>query len=67
MTSSPLDGLDLSALDGYLRSAGIGRDGELTAQLISGGRSNLTFLVSRRRVEVGAAPPAVAWADAVGA
>ena len=40
-----LDGLDLSALDGYLRSAGIGRDGELTAQLISGGRSNLTFLV----------------------
>ena len=40
-----LDGLDLSALDGYLRSAGIGRDGELTAELISGGRSNLTFLV----------------------
>ena len=40
-----LDGLDLSALDGYLRSAGIGRDGELTAHLISGGRSNLTFLV----------------------
>ena len=45
MTSSTLDGLDLSALDGYLRSAGIDRDGELTAQLISGGRSNLTFLV----------------------
>ncbi|MDT5343379.1 MAG: hypothetical protein QOE52_2563, partial [Mycobacterium sp.] len=41
-----LDGLDLSALDGYLRSAGIGRAGELTAQLISGGRSNLTFLVA---------------------
>jgi aminoglycoside phosphotransferase (APT) family kinase protein len=41
-----LDGLNLSALDGYLRSAGIGRDGELTAQLISGGRSNLTFLVA---------------------
>ncbi|HEY6858069.1 MAG TPA: phosphotransferase family protein [Mycobacterium sp.] len=41
-----LDGLDLSALDGYLRSAGIGRDGDLTAQLISGGRSNLTFLVA---------------------
>ncbi len=40
-----LDGLDLAALDGYLRSAGIDRDGELTAQLISGGRSNLTFLV----------------------
>ena len=45
MTSSPLDGLDLSALDRYLRSAGIGRDGELRGQLISGGRSNLTFLV----------------------
>jgi aminoglycoside phosphotransferase (APT) family kinase protein len=46
VTSSPLDGLDLVALDGYLRSAGVGRDGELTGQLISGGRSNLTFLVS---------------------
>jgi aminoglycoside phosphotransferase (APT) family kinase protein len=46
VTSSPPDGLDLPALDGYLRSAGIGRDGELRAQLISGGRSNLTFLVA---------------------
>lgn len=45
MTSSPLDGLDLAALDKYLRSVGVGRDGELHAQLISGGRSNLTFLV----------------------
>lgn len=45
MTSSPHDGLDLAALDGYLRSVGVGRDGELHAQLISGGRSNLTFLV----------------------
>jgi aminoglycoside phosphotransferase (APT) family kinase protein len=41
-----LEGLDLAALDGYLRTAGVGRDGELTAQLISGGRSNLTFLVA---------------------
>jgi aminoglycoside phosphotransferase (APT) family kinase protein len=41
-----LDGLDLSALDGYLRSAGIAVNGELRAQLISGGRSNLTFLVA---------------------
>ena len=40
-----LDGLDLSALDKYLRSAGVGRAGELTANLIYGGRSNLTFLV----------------------
>ncbi len=46
MTTAPLDGLDLVALDGYLRSAGVGRDGELRAQLISGGRSNLTFLVA---------------------
>src|SRR5271166_6395156 len=46
MTTTPLDGLDLLALDGYLRSAGVGRDGELRAQLISGGRSNLTFLVA---------------------
>jgi aminoglycoside phosphotransferase (APT) family kinase protein len=45
VTSSTLDGLDLAALDKYLRSAGIGRAGELTANLISGGRSNLTFLV----------------------
>jgi aminoglycoside phosphotransferase (APT) family kinase protein len=41
-----LDGLDLSALDKHLRSAGVGRSGELTAELISGGRSNLTFLVA---------------------
>ena len=41
-----LDGLDLSALDKHLRSVGVGRDGELTAELISGGRSNLTFLVA---------------------
>lgn len=41
-----LDGLDLSALDRYLRETGIPRDGELRAELISGGRSNLTFEVS---------------------
>jgi len=40
-----LDGLDLPALDRYLRSLGIGRDGELRGELISGGRSNLTFRV----------------------
>jgi aminoglycoside phosphotransferase (APT) family kinase protein len=40
-----LDGLDLPALDRYLRSLGIQRDGELRAQFISGGRSNLTFRV----------------------
>jgi len=40
-----LEGLDLTALDRHLRAAGIPRTGELRAELISGGRSNLTFLV----------------------
>ena len=40
-----LEGLDLTALDRHLRDVGIPRDGELRAELISGGRSNLTFLV----------------------
>ena len=44
MTTS-LDGLDLDALDRHLHSIGIPRTGELRAELISGGRSNLTFLV----------------------
>jgi aminoglycoside phosphotransferase (APT) family kinase protein len=41
-----LDGLDLDALDRHLRAEGIARTGELRAELIAGGRSNLTFLVS---------------------
>lgn len=40
-----LEGLDLAALDRHLRAAGIPRTGELRGELISGGRSNLTFLV----------------------
>ena len=40
-----LEGLDLTALDRHLREVGIPRDGELRAELISGSRSNLTFLV----------------------
>ena len=44
MTTS-LEGLDLAALDRHLRYVGIDRTGELRAELISGGRSNLTFLV----------------------
>ncbi len=44
MTTS-LEGLDLDALDRHLRDAGIPRSGELRAELISGGRSNLTFLI----------------------
>lgn len=46
MTSAnQLDGLDLPALDRYLRSLDIERDGELRGEFISGGRSNLTFRV----------------------
>jgi aminoglycoside phosphotransferase (APT) family kinase protein len=44
-SADQLEGLDLSSLDRYLRSLGIGRDGELRAEFISGGRSNLTFRV----------------------
>lgn len=44
MTTS-LEGLDLDALDRHLRSVGIARTGELRAEFISGGRSNMTFLV----------------------
>lgn len=46
MTSSNLDGLDLEALDRHLRAEHIPRAGELRAELIAGGRSNLTFLVA---------------------
>ena len=45
MTTS-LEGLDLDALDRHLQSIGIARSGELRAELIAGGRSNLTFLVA---------------------
>ncbi len=41
-----LDGLDLGALDRYLHDVGVPRRGDLCAELMSGGRSNLTFLVS---------------------
>jgi len=44
-TVTSLDGLDLGALDRHLHAVGIPRTGELDAQLIAGGRSNLTFLV----------------------
>lgn len=46
MTSTDrLNGLDLPALDRYLRSLGLERNGELRGEFISGGRSNLTFRV----------------------
>jgi aminoglycoside phosphotransferase (APT) family kinase protein len=41
-----IEGLDLAALDRHMKSIGIPRSGELRAELIAGGRSNLTFLVS---------------------
>ncbi|BBX89191.1 phosphotransferase family protein [Mycolicibacterium boenickei] len=45
MTVTNLEGLDLAALDRHLRSEGVPRSGELRAELIAGGRSNLTFRV----------------------
>lgn len=46
MTSTDrLNGLDLPALDRYLHSLGLERNGELRGEFISGGRSNLTFRV----------------------
>ncbi|MEH3142835.1 MAG: phosphotransferase family protein [Mycobacterium kyogaense] len=41
-----LEGLDLTALDRHLREVGVPRTGDLRAELVSGGRSNLTFLVA---------------------
>ncbi|MEZ0363631.1 phosphotransferase family protein [Mycobacterium sp. pUA109] len=49
MTSSApgrLAGLDLAALDRHLHAVGVARSGELRAELIAGGRSNLTFLAA---------------------
>lgn len=46
MTIDSLAGLDLAALDRQLRAVGVDRSGDLRAELIAGGRSNLTFLVS---------------------
>jgi aminoglycoside phosphotransferase (APT) family kinase protein len=41
-----IEGLDLAALDRHLRQVSVPRSGELRAELIAGGRSNLTFLIS---------------------
>jgi aminoglycoside phosphotransferase (APT) family kinase protein len=43
--TTSLEGLDLVALDRHLQDVGIPRTGELRAEFISGGRSNLTYLV----------------------
>jgi len=45
MTSENLTAIDLGALDRHLRDIGVPRSGPLRAELISGGRSNLTFHV----------------------
>jgi aminoglycoside phosphotransferase (APT) family kinase protein len=45
MTTDSRSGLDLAALDRHLRDIGVPRSGPLRAELISGGRSNLTFQV----------------------
>ena len=41
-----IEGLDLAALDRHLHANGVARSGDLRAELIAGGRSNLTVLVS---------------------
>jgi aminoglycoside phosphotransferase (APT) family kinase protein len=45
MTSTAAHALDLSALSRHLDAAGVPLQGPLRAELISGGRSNLTFLL----------------------
>jgi aminoglycoside phosphotransferase (APT) family kinase protein len=45
MTTTNAEALDLSALTRHLDGAGVARRGELRAELISGGRSNLTHLI----------------------
>ncbi len=44
--ANPLAGLNLAALQAYLSSSGFPITGELTATMITGGRSNLTYRVS---------------------
>jgi aminoglycoside phosphotransferase (APT) family kinase protein len=46
VTGSTTTGLDLAAIGHFLREHGVAVDGELSARMIEGGRSNLTYLVS---------------------
>ncbi|TDH48011.1 phosphotransferase family protein [Mycobacterium eburneum] len=39
-------GVDLASLSAHLDAVGVARHGDLSAELLAGGRSNLTFLVS---------------------
>lgn len=45
-TRTQLRGLDLPALTRYFAAQGVAMQGDLRAELISGGRSNLTFLIA---------------------
>jgi aminoglycoside phosphotransferase (APT) family kinase protein len=45
VTTTNAEALDLSALTRHLDGAGVARQGQLRAELISGGRSNLTYLI----------------------
>lgn len=44
--ATPLQSIDREALDRYLHEIDVARSGELRFELIAGGASNLTFLVS---------------------
>jgi aminoglycoside phosphotransferase (APT) family kinase protein len=46
MTATEHRGLDLGDLQSYLIDSGVSVDGELRADLISGGKSNLTYAIS---------------------
>jgi len=46
VTAVKHEGLDLPALQRFLESSGVPVDGELRAELISGGKSNLTYGIS---------------------
>ncbi|RZK93711.1 MAG: phosphotransferase family protein, partial [Rhodococcus sp. (in: high G+C Gram-positive bacteria)] len=45
MTATGHRGLDLGNLHSYLSDSGVTVDGELRADLISGGKSNLTYAI----------------------
>jgi aminoglycoside phosphotransferase (APT) family kinase protein len=45
VTTTNAEALDLSALTRHLAGVGVARQGQLRAELISGGRSNLTYLI----------------------
>ena len=66
-TADRLEGLDLAALDRYLRSLGIGRDGELRAGVYFRWPLQPDLPGATTRRQLAGAAPAAARADAVGA